>query len=89
MDTCCINKEGPGELEKAITSMFRWYSSAKVCYSYLPDVSAEQDGFQELEEDQEGREGDEAEGRKLGMLRLDHAGLDVAGTSRPNNDVLF
>ena len=65
MDTCCINKEEPGELEKAITSMFRWYSSAKVCYAYLADVSAEQDGFQELEEDQRGREGDEAEGRKL------------------------
>lgn len=55
MDTCCINKQEPGELEKAITSIFRWYSSAKVCYAYLPDVSALQNGFQELEEDEKGR----------------------------------
>ena len=51
MDTCCINKEHSKELERAITSMFRWYSSAKVCCAYLPDVSKEQDGFQDLEED--------------------------------------
>lgn len=55
MDTCRINKQELGELEKAITSTFRWYSSAKVCYAYLPDVSALQNGFQELEEDEKGR----------------------------------
>ena len=53
MDTCCINKEDREELGKAITLMYRWYSSAKACYAYLPDVSAEQDGFQELEKDEE------------------------------------
>ena len=55
MDTCCINKQESGELEKEITSMFRWYNSAKVCYAYLPDVSALQNGFQELEKDEKGR----------------------------------
>ena len=52
MDTCCINKQEPNETEKAITSMFRWYSSAKVCFAYLPDVS--EDSPQELEEDEHG-----------------------------------
>ena len=52
MDTCCINKQEPGELEKAIVSTFRWYSSAKVCYAYLPDVSAVQKEFQEQEQDE-------------------------------------
>lgn len=36
--------------------MFGWYSSAKVCYAYLPNVSAIQDGFQELETDEETEE---------------------------------
>ena len=52
MDTCCINKQEPNETEKAITSMFRWYSSAKVCFAYLPDVS--EDSPQELEKDEHG-----------------------------------
>ena len=54
MDTCCINKQEPGELEEAIPSMFRWYNSATVCYAYLPDVSALEDEFQEQEKDEKG-----------------------------------
>lgn len=52
MDTCCINKQEPGELEKAIVLMFCWYSSAKVCYAYLSDVSAVPKEFQEQEQDE-------------------------------------
>ncbi|WPH02680.1 Hypothetical protein R9X50_00554600 [Acrodontium crateriforme] len=40
VDTCCINKSDQRELQEAITSMYRWYSRAKVCYVYLSDVSA-------------------------------------------------
>ncbi|KAF2734395.1 HET-domain-containing protein [Polyplosphaeria fusca] len=39
MDTCCIDKSNPAELQKAINSMFRWYKNAKTCYVYLQDVS--------------------------------------------------
>jgi hypothetical protein len=39
VDTCCINKFSSAELSTAITSMFRWYSSAVRCYVYLRDVS--------------------------------------------------
>jgi hypothetical protein len=38
IDTCCINKESSAELSEAINSMFRWYSRATVCYTYLADV---------------------------------------------------
>jgi hypothetical protein len=40
VDTCCINKENKAEENKAIASMFRWYSRAARCYVYLDDVSA-------------------------------------------------
>ena len=40
VDTCCINKAIPMELQEAITSMFRWYHKAEKCYVYLSDVSA-------------------------------------------------
>ncbi|KAL4070093.1 heterokaryon incompatibility protein-domain-containing protein [Scleroderma yunnanense] len=40
VDTCCINKESSSELTEAINSMFRWYSNAKMCYTYLHDVQA-------------------------------------------------
>lgn len=39
VDTCCINKADPVELQDAINSMFRWYKHAKKCYVYPPDVS--------------------------------------------------
>ncbi|KAL4077106.1 hypothetical protein V8B97DRAFT_1387593 [Scleroderma yunnanense] len=34
-DTCCINKTSSAELEEAIRSMYRWYSSAEICIAYL------------------------------------------------------
>jgi hypothetical protein len=39
VDTCCINKLDPVELQDAINSMFRWYQNAVKCYVYLSDVS--------------------------------------------------
>jgi hypothetical protein len=39
IDTCCIDKSNPAELQKAVASMFRWYQCAKMCYVYLSDVS--------------------------------------------------
>ncbi|PSN58849.1 hypothetical protein BS50DRAFT_595118 [Corynespora cassiicola Philippines] len=39
VDTCCIDKSNPAELQKAINSMFRWYRNARKCYVYLQDVS--------------------------------------------------
>jgi hypothetical protein len=41
IDTCCIDKSDPMELQEAINSMFRWYQDAAVCYVYLSDVSKE------------------------------------------------
>lgn len=38
IDTCCIDKTSSAELSEAINSMYRYYSDAKVCYSYLIDV---------------------------------------------------
>lgn len=38
IDTCCIDKTNAVELSEAITSMFRWYQKAAVCYTYLSDV---------------------------------------------------
>lgn len=38
IDTNCIKKSDPLELNEAIASMFRWYREAGVCYAYLADV---------------------------------------------------
>jgi hypothetical protein len=38
IDTCCINKSDPVELQDAINSMFRWYQDATQCYVYLSDI---------------------------------------------------
>lgn len=38
MDTCCIDKTNLVELNESINSVFRWYSSASICYVYLADV---------------------------------------------------
>lgn len=35
----CINKESDAELGEAIRSMYRWYSSATVCYALISDAS--------------------------------------------------
>jgi len=43
IDTCCIDKRNQVELSEAITSMFRYYQRAAVCYAYLSDVSATHD----------------------------------------------
>ena len=41
IDTCCINKSSSTELHEAITSMFKWYRDAAICYAYLSDVIPE------------------------------------------------
>ena len=41
IDTCCINKSSSTELNEAITSMFKWYRDAAICYAYLSDVTPE------------------------------------------------
>lgn len=38
VDTCCIDKSVPQELQTAINSMFRYYERAAKCYVYLSDV---------------------------------------------------
>ncbi|CAI6339961.1 unnamed protein product [Periconia digitata] len=40
VDTCCINKADPVELQHSINSMYRWYQQAAKCYVYLTDVAA-------------------------------------------------
>jgi hypothetical protein len=39
VDTCCIDKSDPIEVERSINLMFQWYSYATRCYVYLSDVS--------------------------------------------------
>lgn len=53
VDTCCIDKANHVELSEAITSMFRWYQRAAICYVYLSDVSFVQSssGTTDAEED--------------------------------------
>lgn len=38
IDNCCINKANAVEESESINSMFRWYSDAQVCITYLSDV---------------------------------------------------
>ncbi|KAH7196306.1 heterokaryon incompatibility protein-domain-containing protein [Fusarium flagelliforme] len=38
IDNCCINKSDSSELSESINSMFKWYSEAVVCLTYLSDV---------------------------------------------------
>lgn len=40
IDNCCINKANAVEEAESINSMFRWYSDAQVCITYLGDVRA-------------------------------------------------
>ncbi|KAF7559993.1 hypothetical protein G7046_g4171 [Stylonectria norvegica] len=44
IDTCCIDKSSSAELSEAINSMFRWYSEATICITYLSDVTLAKDG---------------------------------------------
>lgn len=44
VDTCCIDKTSSAELGEAINSMFRWYRDAEVCYAFLSDWPAADDG---------------------------------------------
>jgi hypothetical protein len=39
VDSCCIDRRSSADLSEAINSMFRWYSKAEICYTYLSDVS--------------------------------------------------
>lgn len=38
IDNCCINKSDNSELSESINSMFKWYSEAVICLTYLSDV---------------------------------------------------
>jgi hypothetical protein len=57
VDTCCIDKRNLVELSRALISMFRWYSNAKICYAFLSDVAysspkpGEEQGSKGWEED--------------------------------------
>lgn len=44
IDTCCIDRKSSAELQEAINSMYTYYSRASVCYVYLRDVHATEDG---------------------------------------------
>lgn len=39
VDTCCIDKSDPIEVQRSINSMFRWYRDATRCYVYLSNTS--------------------------------------------------
>lgn len=39
VDTCCFDKTSSAELNETITSMYRYYKSAKVCFVYLADIN--------------------------------------------------
>ncbi|KAL8377182.1 hypothetical protein RB595_008048 [Gaeumannomyces hyphopodioides] len=39
VDTCCIDRTSPAEVEEAVNSMFRWYGRSSVCYAYLEDIA--------------------------------------------------
>lgn len=39
VDTCCIDKSDPIEVQRSINSMFRWYRNATKCYVYLQDIA--------------------------------------------------
>ena len=41
VDTCCIDKSSSAELTEAISSMWRWYGAAEVCFAFLADLELE------------------------------------------------
>lgn len=42
VDTCCIRRTNPVEVQNSINSMFEWYRNAAKCYVYLSDVATSQ-----------------------------------------------
>lgn len=50
LDTCCIDKSSPLELQESINSMYRWYQEATVCYAYLQDTDAKSPKSMEKDE---------------------------------------
>ncbi|CRK09690.1 hypothetical protein BN1708_002242 [Verticillium longisporum] len=46
IDTCCIDKTSSAELSEAINSMYRWYKSSQICYTYLSDVPTNKDPYE-------------------------------------------
>ncbi|KAF2851927.1 HET-domain-containing protein [Plenodomus tracheiphilus IPT5] len=49
IDTCCIDKSSSAELSEAINSMYKYYTDAQFCITYLDDVAddAPKDSFLE------------------------------------------
>lgn len=45
IDTCCIDKTSSSELSEAINSRYCWYQTADICYVYLSDADALQEGY--------------------------------------------
>ncbi|KAH9903257.1 hypothetical protein C8Q73DRAFT_45115 [Cubamyces lactineus] len=41
LESCCVDKNSHVEVSEAFDCMWEWYSSAQVCYAYLPDVDPE------------------------------------------------
>lgn len=48
IDTCCIDKSSTSELSESLNSMFRWYQDAKLCITYLSDVTRKGDGREDF-----------------------------------------
>ena len=38
IDSCCIDKESSADTEKAINSMWTYYTNSNICYVYMADV---------------------------------------------------
>jgi hypothetical protein len=38
IDSCCIDKESSADVEKAINSMWTYYTKSNVCYVYMADI---------------------------------------------------
>lgn len=38
IDTCCIDKESSADVDKAINSMWTYYTKSNVCYVYMVDI---------------------------------------------------
>ncbi|KAI1101937.1 heterokaryon incompatibility protein-domain-containing protein [Jackrogersella minutella] len=47
IDTCCINKSDENELTHTLAAMFRYYRDSQACYTYLADVSGDDNPFDE------------------------------------------
>ncbi|KAI0645393.1 hypothetical protein C8Q79DRAFT_926645 [Trametes meyenii] len=43
IDAPCIDKRNSTELGEALSSMYDWYSNAKICFAHLPDVPSYDD----------------------------------------------